>query len=54
VEHQTSIIKLSGSRSGPDLFGPLDKSGGRPLEAGKEALEAGPDRTCPRHRTSPM
>jgi hypothetical protein len=33
-------------------WGP-DKSSGRPLEAGREALEVGPDRTCPGHWTCP-
>jgi hypothetical protein len=40
--HQTSPVKFSGSWSGSDLSGPLDKSGEKPLEAGRGALKAGP------------
>jgi hypothetical protein len=47
VGHQTSPVKHSRSQSMPNLFGPPDKSGGKPMEAG-------PDRTCPIDRTIPI
>jgi hypothetical protein len=54
MEHRTSPVKLSGSWFMPNLAGPPDYSGGRPLEDSPEALEVGPGRTCLGHQTSPV